>query len=294
MIDLRHLRCFVAVAEELSFRRAAERVHVDQSPLSRTIRDLESDLGILLFARTPRTLRMTPAGELLLQEARELFVRLECAKRRVRETDARYRAPLRLGIADGLAQPRLLECLARWRHVAPHTPLEITDMRAPDLADALRGEELDVGISFGVPNEEAIVQELAWSYAAAALLHVEHELASRATLTISEVSVYPMIAYHPKHQPGLRRQLDAMVPRHSPPLAGQASSLTGLMNQVSAGIGVGLIDVGHLDLFCRANLIVVPLRDDAASITTYLLHKRQRSQLPIALEGFFTHAKSLK
>ena len=204
MTELRHLRCFVAVAEELSFRRAAERVHVDQSPLSRTIRDLESDVGILLFARTPRTLRLTPAGEVLLQEVRELFARLEGAKRRARETDAPYRAPLRLGIADGLAQPRLLECLARWRQVAPHTPLEITDMRSSDLANALRGEELDVGISFGVPHEEAIVQEPAWSYAVAALLHVEHELASRAALTVSEVCAYPMIAYHPREPESAR------------------------------------------------------------------------------------------
>ena len=296
MIELRHLRYFVAVAEELSFRRAAGRVHVDQSPLSRTIRDLESDVGVLLFARTPRTLRLTPAGEVLLQEALKLFVGLEGAKRRARETDARYRAPLRLGIANGLAQPRLLECLARWRQVAPHTPLEITDMRAADLAHALRVEELDVGISFGVPHEEAIVQEPAWSYAVAALLHVEHELASRATLAVSEVCAYPMIAYHPKHKPGLRRQLDEIVLRHAatPTLAGQASSLTGLMNQVGAGNGVGLIDVGHLDVLCRTNLITVPLRDDTASITTYLLHKRQRSQLPMALEHFFTHAKSLK
>jgi len=90
-------------------------------------------------------------------------------------------------------------------------------------------------------------------------------------------------------------ELDEIVLRHtaSPTLAGQASSLTGLINQVGAGIGVGLIDVGHLDVFCRANLIVVPLRDDAASITISLLHKRQRAQLPIALERFFAHAKSM-
>ena len=75
MIELRHLRYFIAVAEELSFRRAAERVHIDQSPLSRTIHDLESDLGVLLFAQTPCTRRLTPAGEILLQEVHELFVR---------------------------------------------------------------------------------------------------------------------------------------------------------------------------------------------------------------------------
>ena len=151
-----------------------------------------------------------------------------------------------------------------------------------------------MGLSFGV-EEVAIVQEPGWSYAAEALLHVEHDLASRATLTISEVSSFPLMTYGPKHTPGLRRQLDEIVLRHtaSPTLAGQASSMTGLMNQVSAGIGVALIDVGHLDVFCRANPIVVPLRDSAASITTYLLHKRQRAQLPIVLEQFFTHARSM-
>lgn len=101
MLELRHLRYFIAVAEELSFRRAAERVHIDQTPLSRTIRDLEEQLGVLLFVRMPRNLRLTPAGARLLKEARQLFVRLERTRRVVRATDARYRAPLRVGVADG-------------------------------------------------------------------------------------------------------------------------------------------------------------------------------------------------
>jgi DNA-binding transcriptional LysR family regulator len=61
MIELRHLRYFIVVAEELNFRRAAERVHIDQTPLSRTIRDLEEQLGVQLFVRAPRKLHLTPA-----------------------------------------------------------------------------------------------------------------------------------------------------------------------------------------------------------------------------------------
>ncbi|QIL45500.1 LysR family transcriptional regulator [Acidovorax sp. HDW3] len=76
-MELRHLRYFVAVAEELNFRRAAERVHIDQTPLSRTIRDLEEQWGVTLFVRAPRRLELTPAGIKLLVHARSLLIRLE-------------------------------------------------------------------------------------------------------------------------------------------------------------------------------------------------------------------------
>jgi DNA-binding transcriptional LysR family regulator len=69
-MNLRHLRCFIAVAEELHFGRAARRLHVEQSPLSRTIRQLEADLGVTLLERTPRGVRLTPAGQVFLEEAR--------------------------------------------------------------------------------------------------------------------------------------------------------------------------------------------------------------------------------
>lgn len=163
MIELRHLRYFVAVAEELNFRRAAERIHIDQTPLSRTIRDLEDRLGAQLFVRTQRNLHLTPAGLRLLEEARKLFIRVDRTYRAVRETDARFRAPLRIGVADGIAQPKLSQCLVSWRKVAPGTPLELTEMRALEMAEALQREELDAGLSFGVPDDDAIAQQPAWS-----------------------------------------------------------------------------------------------------------------------------------
>ena len=74
-------------------------------------------LGVQLFVRAPRKLHLTPAGLRLLKEARKVFIRIERAHRAVRETDARFRAPLRIGVADGIAQPRLSECLVRWREM---------------------------------------------------------------------------------------------------------------------------------------------------------------------------------
>ena len=78
-MEIRHLRCFLAVAEELHFARAAERLHMEQSPLSRTIRELESDLGATLFERNRRGTQLTWAGQVLLEDARRVFAVLEQA-----------------------------------------------------------------------------------------------------------------------------------------------------------------------------------------------------------------------
>jgi DNA-binding transcriptional LysR family regulator len=224
MIELRHLHYFIAVAEELNFRRAAERIHIDQTPLSRTVRDLEDQLGVQLFVRAPRKLHLTPAGLRLLQDARNIFIRIERTYRAVRETDARFRAPLRIGVADGIAQPKLSECMVRWREVAPEIPLELTEMRASELADALQREELDAGFSFGLPDDETLTQQPAWSYPVMALLPIGHELAGQSVLPIADVLAFPLLSCHAERQPGLLRQMQVIVHRYTstPTLSGEA------------------------------------------------------------------------
>lgn len=294
MIELRHLRHFIAVAEELNFRRAAERIHIDQTPLSRTIRDLEDQLGVQLFVRAPRKLHLTPAGLRLLKEARKVFIRMERAQRAVRETDARFRAPLRIGVADGIAQPKLSECLVSWRGVAPEIQIELTEMRASELTEALQREELDVGFSFGAPDDAAIAQQPAWSYAAMALLSPQHELASRPALAIAELLAFPLLSYHAGRQPGISQQIGAILQRHTatPAIAGEACTLSGYVTRIAVGLGVGLGDAGHIATLRRPDVVAVPLREDER-ITTFVLYKHQRFGPPEALQRFVAHTRTL-
>ena len=294
MIELRHLRYFVAVAEELNFTRAAERVHIDQTPLSRAVRDLEDELGVKLFVRAPRRLALTPAGARLLEEARKLFIRFERTKRAVRRTSALYQPPLRIGVADGLAQPKLSECLAGWQAMAPAVPLELSEMRAHELAAALCQEEVDVGFSFGVPEDERIAQDAAWSYPLIALLPLGHELAQEERLSLSELVRFPMIACHASYKPGVRRQIDGLVRQCgcTPLIAGEAGTFTGYVTRIAAGLGVGLADSGHVEALRRSDIVALPLVDDLRQ-HTYVLHKHQRFGLPEVVERFLTHAKSL-
>ena len=107
MIEIRHLRYFIAAAEELNFRKAAERIHIDQTPLSRAVTDLEDRWGVALFVRGGRRLQLTPAGVQLLSHARKLLIRLERIRRVVRATHTLHREPLRIGVDEATMQPML-------------------------------------------------------------------------------------------------------------------------------------------------------------------------------------------
>lgn len=294
MIELRHLRYFIAVAEELNFRRAAERIHIDQTSLSRAIRDLEEQLGTPLFVRLPRKLHLTPAGAKLLIEARKLFMRFERIKRNVRRTHALYQAPLRVCVADGIAQPKLSECLSGWRIVAPEVPLELAELRAGELVGALKSEEFDVGFSFGVSDDEAIAQTLAWRYRLMAVLPCAHELASRDVVALSDLLAFPLLSCNEEFLPGLLWQMRAIVRKYTnrSAIAGEAFTLSGYVTRIAAGVGVGLGDEGHVQTLQRSDVIARPLVEEE-HITTFVLHKHQRFGIPEPVQRFLTHVNTL-
>ena len=294
MIEFRHLRYFIVVAEELNFRRAAERVHIDQTPLSRTIRDLEERWGVRLFFRAPRRLELTPAGAKLLTHARSLLIRLERTKRAVRAADARYREPLRIGVDDSTVQPRLAECLSRWSQLVPDISVELTEMHAAELLVALRNEEVDVGFSFGLQDDEAIAQQPAWHSPMVAIVSPEHELAERQAVSWSDLLSFPLIACTAAFHPGLYQQVACILRQQglSTVVAAEARTLSGYLTRVAVGQGVGVADADHMRTLRRSDVVVLPL-GEPAHFTTYVLHKHQRFGLPAPVQRFLTHVSTL-
>lgn len=293
MIELRHLRYFIAVAEERNFNRAAERVHIDQTPLARTVRDLEAQLGVVLLERAPRQLRLTPAGHALLRHARGLFTRIDRVQRVVRARDAARPTSLHVGIAEGLAQPRLAACLAAWRDASSGPALHLREMPAAELVQALRQEELDAAFSLGLPRLAGVVQRPLWRHAARALLPREHVLAVRRELSLGELLAFPLIGVMPGRLPGWHRQLEMILRQHvgRPVIAGEAASLSGYLTAVAAGQGVGLADEGFLRMLHRPDLVAVPLLEDVHFVTC-LLHKQRPLRDGEGRQRLLTHALS--
>ena len=111
-MEFRHLRYFLAVAEELHFARAAERLHIEQSPPSRAIRELEEELGAQLFVRTSRSTRLTLAGKLLMENAPRVLLALDQARESVKAAANGFHGRLRVALSDGITPSRLPALLA--------------------------------------------------------------------------------------------------------------------------------------------------------------------------------------
>lgn len=124
-MELRHLRCFLAVAEELHFARAAERLHIEQSPLSRTIKELEDELGARLFARTTRSTRLTRAGKLFLEHVPRVFAALQQARDSVKAAANGFHAQIRIALSDGITPSRLPTLLALCRQEEPEIEIRL-------------------------------------------------------------------------------------------------------------------------------------------------------------------------
>ena len=167
-------------------------------------------------------------------------------------------------------------------------------MSADELATALRREEIDAGISFGLPDDQAIAQEPAWSYPLMAMLPFGHELASLNKVALADLLAFPLLSCKADRQPGLLQQMRTIVQRYrpDPTIVGEASSLAGYITRIAAGMGVGLADAGHVAALHRADVVAVPLKENE-HIVTCVLHKHQRFGLPEDLQRFLTHAKTL-
>jgi DNA-binding transcriptional LysR family regulator len=145
-VELRHLRYFLAVAEELSFRKAAERLHLAQPPLSAQIKGLEEELGTKLFERTTRSVRLTQAGRILMEEARIVLSAAERAEQRTRKADQGLVGLLRIGVIRPAANDRLAAILRRFRNEFPGVGLTLRDLASTQQIEALRNDELDIGL----------------------------------------------------------------------------------------------------------------------------------------------------
>src|SRR5213083_2882844 len=191
--ELWQLRYFVAVAERLHFGRAAAALHISQPPLSRAIRALEAQLGVMLLARSRRRVELTPEGAHFLDEARRIAGQLERAVSELRGMASGERGRLRIGfvsLADFGVLPRLLKTFKR---VRPGVTLALREMLSPEQAAALAAGELDFGLLLPPVSgefEHIVMQRERFVVA----LPARHRLArSRGKLALSELAGDPFV-----------------------------------------------------------------------------------------------------
>src|SRR3954470_14680986 len=156
MPELRHLRAFVAVAQDLSFTRAAERLHLGQQAVSKTVAQLERELGVALLERTTHDVRLTPAGEALLRAGRDAVAAADAAFALAREIGSGLSGGVRAGVTPAVG-PGAREELARvLREGAPNLSVAIREVRPGEIGSLLRGRDLDLVLALSAPLDDAL------------------------------------------------------------------------------------------------------------------------------------------
>ena len=251
-MNLRHLRCFIAVAEELHFGRAARRLHVEQSPLSRTIRQLEADLGVTLLERTPRGVRLTPAGQVFLEEARRVLLTLEQAQTKARAVAAGHRGTLRIALAGGVGRTRLSALLALCREEAPEVGIRLFEAPLSQVVGGLGNDLYDAAFAMAGEMEAGVVARPVWQDPLVVAIPARHPLLAHKRVPLDEVVGYPLVLCHPQVCQECSRQCERLLRLvETPPVVAEYVTTHSLMLAlVAAGYGVGFSTAAHA-VACR-------------------------------------------
>jgi len=276
-MDLRRLRYFAAVAEELHFTRAAERLHIAQPPLSAQIRALEEELGTALFVRDRRGVALTQAGRALQAHAQALLERAEEAANAARRAGAGMTGRLALAYtASAMFTERLPAAIRRFRSAHPDIELSLHEMPSVDQLEALHARSLDVGILRrpDMRTPPGVAVEPWYSTPLIAAVPEEHPLARRRTLAIADLRAEPFVTYPRDAGIGLYWPILQLCARAGfrPRVAREAREPSVMIGLVSAGIGIAIVPA---DTRCirLPGVVYQPLRDDGAESTLYLSHR---------------------
>lgn len=275
MIELRHLRYFVAVADELNFRRAAERLHIDQSPLSRAIKELEESLGARLFIRTTRSTQLTRAGRLLLEHTSRIFAAMDQARDSVKSVTNGFYGQLRIALSDGVTPSRLPALLARCREEDPEIQVRLFEVPLAQQIKGLQDDLYDAGFSMAEEVGDGIVVKPAWEDELMVAVPARHPVLSHKHVPLEEVLRYPLALCDPAICEGHARQVDRVLHRHEqrPLIAQRVASYEVMMTLVSAGLALGLAGAAHIASGRGPSVVARRLAGKPQMLITYLLHR---------------------
>jgi DNA-binding transcriptional LysR family regulator len=248
-VELRHLRYFVAVAEERHFGRAAERLKIAQPPLSRQIQILEKELGVMLFDRSRRKVELTAAGTMLLDHARRVFAAVELARRETLQAGRGERGRISIGYPSSLAYSGLPELLRAFRARYPEVDVSLAELPPQAQIDALKAGRLDVGFVRAPLEEPGLASLLVRREPLVVALPADHPAASRMRVPLSLLADEPFVTFPRSRGAAFFDHLMRLChdAGFTPRIAQEAQQLD-LVSLVAAGFGVAIVpsSVRHL------------------------------------------------
>lgn len=245
-MEIRHIRYFIAVAEELNFTRAAERLCIAQPPLSLQIKQLEEELNVCLFQRSKHSVALSEAGHAFLSYAHGVLALLDEARERVIGVARGECGHLKVafnGSTSRVVLPRLFE---RHQCMRPEVQLILSDLTTAQQVAALERGDIHVGIARQPPRRSSILVEPIWSEPLCLVMPRGHPMSAKPRIEGAELQGMPMILCSPKHSPTLYETSLKVCRKLGffPNVRHQLNSIYSVLSLVAAGHGVAILPAG--------------------------------------------------
>jgi DNA-binding transcriptional LysR family regulator len=262
MFDISLLRCFVTVAEEMHFSRAAERMNMSQPPFSRQIQILERILDVQLLERTSRSVKLTPAGQSFLPEARHILQLLDNATLLAKRIALGKTGSLKIGFTAMTAVGSLPRLVAGFRDAFPHAELILQEANSADQLRKLHSSEIDIAI-VRPPLPPTALQSLCLSTESLiAAIPASHALSEKSKLNLRDFAGEPFISYLPYEAYYLCTVVGDLLAKAgvAPNTVQKLTQVHAVMALVHAGIGVSIVPEGARR-FNFSNVVLRPIED---------------------------------
>lgn len=268
MLSSRLLRQFIAVAEELNFRKAAERLNMAQSPLSQAIRHLEEILEVQLFVRSNRSVSLTAGGRAFLEEAHSLMRQEERAIAKARIATAAASGQLALGFIGSLAYDVLPRLVSKFEARCPDVRLELHELRTKDQIEALLMRRLDVGVvRLPLPEADGLATQPLQVDRFVVALPARHRLAGARIVDLSDLASDRFVLFSRKRVPSMyMKVMTACIDAGFHPfVAYEVLEIASAIGVVASGVAVGLVP-SNLKVLTHGDVVYKELASPAGKI----------------------------
>ncbi|MBH8554240.1 LysR family transcriptional regulator [Nostocaceae cyanobacterium CENA357] len=285
-MELRHLRYFIAVAEELHFSKAAEKLHIAQPPLSQQIQQLEAELGVKLFHRkTKRQIQLTEAGKVFLQEAYQLLVQLETAIALTQKIGRGETGQLRIGFTSLVIYDLLPLILRQFHEQFLEVELVLRELTTSQQEQALRDSLIHVGFAHPPLEDDTLSYHCIHKQTLVVALSSTHLLAQEEHICVRSLLSEPLIMFPRYLAPGLYERIMSLFQQENfkPNITQEAIQMQTIIGLVSAGMGVAVIP-SSLQNLQRSGIVYRPIFEQAPVIETAVIW--QHNGLTPIVENF--------
>ena len=274
-MELRHLRYFQAVAQELNITRAAERLHMAQPPLSRQMRQLEDELGVALFDRSQRALRLTEAGRFFLEHSLQLTARLDELVAGTRRLGNSGQLWFGVGFVPSTLYGFVPDLIRELRQGQDDVQVGLAEMTTMQQVQALKEGRIDIGVGRIVIQDAAVTQRIVMTEPLVVAVPVGSPLAAQAHLTAVQVAAEPFILYPARPRPSYADHVAGLfrAAGHGLDVVHEANELQTALGLVAAGLGLTLVPASAQGLH-RADVAYVPLDAPGFVSPVILSHRR--------------------